>query len=250
MDQEDYCILRSRKVTPAALQRFSREPPRYLFYTNEDVNKCNGLHYAALPLEDRYAFAALDVGRHVTTDGLFMTQATLPSTVYLGIGAEVMFMAGGQLHEVGLPCGLRGRVVAFVATEQGRPLPVVYLPSHDLQIIVHPEEEAIMRHNVRIGHRLQLPLRLAWGATIHTEQGQTIQGPLVVSLKGCAVPGLLYVALSRATTLTNLYVVDLPEPVREGRQGPTLLDIPDSLQRAGPHPDAQCWCKEHNVFSS
>lgn len=239
---EQVMILRSRQLTAALTQQFMVSPPRYLFYTNADVNACNVGHFNTLPLESRYAYQALDVGRTPKNDHLFATQTTLADTVYLGLGAEVMFTAGSTLHEIGLPCGVRGRVVGFVASQQAVPLPIVYLFQHQLRVVVHPVEEIVMRHTTCIGHRLQFPLQLAWGVTIHTAQGLTIPGPLVVSLKGCDVPGLLYVALSRATTLANLYVTHMPVGAGPG------WEVPAEFQRAGPHPEARAWCRAHNVF--
>lgn len=57
--------------------------------------------------------------------------------------------------------------------------------------------------------RTMFPLRLAWAWTIWKAQGQTMKGKIVLTLtdkeKEC---GLSYVAFSRATTISNIGIID------------------------------------------
>ena len=57
--------------------------------------------------------------------------------------------------------------------------------------------------------RTQIPLMAAWAMTIHKSQGMTLS-PLVVDLDNTFASGMDYVALSRATSLDRLKVVDRP----------------------------------------
>lgn len=55
-----------------------------------------------------------------------------------------------------------------------------------------------------VGSYRQLPIKLAWSMTIHKSQGATIQNLYIDMSKGAFATGMLYVALSRATTIDKL----------------------------------------------
>jgi ATP-dependent exoDNAse (exonuclease V) alpha subunit len=57
-----------------------------------------------------------------------------------------------------------------------------------------------------LASREQIPLKLAYAATIHKTQGLTID-KISVDLGGCFAPGQFYTALSRARRLEDLTIV-------------------------------------------
>ena len=60
---------------------------------------------------------------------------------------------------------------------------------------------------IKIGEFEQIPLRLAWASTIHKAQGLTYSIPVYIDASGRFFsPGMAYVALSRTTTIGNLYL--------------------------------------------
>lgn len=58
--------------------------------------------------------------------------------------------------------------------------------------------------NESVGSYTQFPVRLAWSMTIHNAQGTTIQNLYIDLGRGAFATGMLYVALSRATSLEYL----------------------------------------------
>uniref|UniRef100_A0AAZ1X1W6 ATP-dependent DNA helicase n=1 Tax=Oreochromis aureus TaxID=47969 RepID=A0AAZ1X1W6_OREAU len=78
--------------------------------------------------------------------------------------------------------------------------------SDDLIYIERAEESLKFKGAVR----RQFPVKLAFACTIHKTQGLTTQ-TAVVSMKNIFEPGMAYVALSRVTSLSGLYLQDLDE---------------------------------------
>jgi ATP-dependent DNA helicase PIF1 len=245
---EDYLMLCSLQRPFAQRKDFtSTEPIRYFYHTNKDVDACNSRHSNALA-GPRYTYLPKDTGRTTKTDEWFAGSATqrpaLSNSLTLAIGSEVMFTSAGKLWEVGLPCGVRGVVTGFRTNGQGLPLPLVYVARHDVTVWVHPVLHNVCPRSPRKRLRCQLPLDLAWATTIHKAQGETIVGPVEVSLSGCRNPGQAYVALSRCRQMQCLRVQDIPEPA-----GPDdSVMLPAGLAAAGPHPAAKRWLIQHGVI--
>ena len=57
---------------------------------------------------------------------------------------------------------------------------------------------------------INIPLRLAWGLTLHKIQGHTIEKPtaLIIALDCWLQPGMVYVGLSRVKSLDQLYILE------------------------------------------
>jgi len=76
------------------------------------------------------------------------------------------------------------------------------------RILVQPEEWKVELPNGEIqAQRRQLPLILAWALSIHKAQGQTLER-VKIDLKKIFEKGQAYVALSRATSLAGLVVLN------------------------------------------
>ncbi len=65
-----------------------------------------------------------------------------------------------------------------------------------------------------LGEFSQIPLRLAWASTVHKSQGETIDGKIeVICTPQFFAAGMAYVALSRATSIKNLYITGKPKVI-------------------------------------
>ena len=60
-----------------------------------------------------------------------------------------------------------------------------------------------------LGKFKQYPIALGFARSIHKSQGATYNSPVSVSFGGWGLPGLVYVALSRVTSLENLFLGDV-----------------------------------------
>lgn len=69
--------------------------------------------------------------------------------------------------------------------------------------IAHKEKGKVVVQQEVIATITQYPLQIAYAVTIHKAQGQSYE-KLIVEPKNCFLPGHLYVALSRATTIMGL----------------------------------------------
>ena len=58
------------------------------------------------------------------------------------------------------------------------------------------------------GWVMQIPLKLAWAATIHKSQGLSLDSALI-DVRATREPGQTYVALSRVRSLAGLYLKDV-----------------------------------------
>ncbi|XP_013855916.1 ATP-dependent DNA helicase PIF1 [Austrofundulus limnaeus] len=145
----------------------------------------------------------------------------LPDTLNVAEGARVMLTRNLNVQQ-GLVNGAFGQLVRVVRSENDQHILKLGLrmdnqasarnkrrgasESDDLVYVERLEDNLKQRGAIR----RQFPVKLAFSCTVHKTQGLTTQAA-VVSLKKMFEPGMAYVALSRVTSLSGLYLLELDE---------------------------------------
>ena len=186
--------------------------PIYLCTTNRDAEALNQFHLGKLK-DDAHVFRAVVRGRFPEGD-----QPT-PETLSLKIGARVMTLTNkrrqnGEIEYVNGELGVieaidagndaavhvhldRGDTVIIQRTKWSK-------YEYELEMDANSGRPIIRQHEV--GTFVQIPLKLAYAATIHKSQGLTLDYVEVKLGNGCFAPGQLYTALSRCRSIKNLRI--------------------------------------------
>lgn len=173
--------------------------PTSLFCTNKNVDKMNYLELERLDTEEK-TFASVDSHDALVCDKMFNIQ----STIVLKVGAQVMLLKNltDELcnGSIGIVCVLNDDsvIVDFYGVGKVK--------------ISYESFESIDEVKDCIVTRKQIPLTLSYALTMHKSQGQSIS-LLEVDFKNCFCPGQAYVAISRGTSIENLYVKNFSREV-------------------------------------
>jgi len=123
----------------------------------------------------------------------------IEETLTLKVGAQVMCTYNIDVAS-GICNGSQGKVIEFRDE-----FPIVQFRNGQT-LKIKPQE---FEHDIFDGLMIvQLPLILAWGATIHKLQGATLDIARINAGKDIFERGQLYVALSRVRTLEGLYLTE------------------------------------------
>lgn len=215
--------------------------PTQLYPTRSEVDSANKTKLASLP-GDGIRYPATDTPGRDSNDNLvsleqmgrLLERLVAQQVIHLKVGAQVMLiknMVQGQLVN-----GSVGQVVRFstseeamrtatpIATEEGlkgglstkSELPANYDNSQwpvvrftcGREILCVPTEFTVDNADGGIeARRRQVPLILAWALSVHKSQGQTLER-VKVDLGRTFEKGQAYVALSRATSMSTLEVLN------------------------------------------
>lgn len=128
----------------------------------------------------------------------------IPSSLELKIGSEVILTK--NKFEYGLVNGSRGKIISF---DKNRPVVKFHGKKFSYNIIVDKVEHILNDSEYGIEFvRKQVPLKLAWGLTIHRSQGLTLD-KVFASVSKTFEDGQIYTALSRVRKPENLIIDDV-----------------------------------------
>jgi len=211
--------------------------PTLLFSRNIEVDNVNQKNLDALKTE-KQVFKAKTVIRYeldpdesdedIPTEGNLERHvqkldddANYVPNLELKIGCQVMLIVNLSVEE-GLVNGSRGVITGF---EEGTHNPIVqFLYGPPKPIMRQPWKSQTNKRLVRS----QIPLRVAYAATIHKSQGATLDCALVDIGASTFEYGQAYVALSRVRNIESLYIWGL-DPSRI-RAHPAVKEFYQTLQ--------------------
>ncbi|CAM9518427.1 unnamed protein product [Ectocarpus sp. 13 AM-2016] len=209
-------------------------PPSYtrLFSRNEDVDRLNVEELQKLQGRAEL-YEAEDNG-----DQMYLSQlqkhCAAGQTIKLKVGAKVLLLKNLDSSSQ-LVNGATGVVTEFVEAS-GRRLPMVEFDTIEgggkVASVISEEEWTVSLGDRSMARRVQLPLRLAWALSVHKSQGMTI-AHVMVSTRGMFEFGQAYVALSRATTLDGLHLVEFQKGVVKAHE--SVKKFYAGLERRGAH---------------
>lgn len=181
------------------------EPIRVLC-RNLDIDAYNAAKYGAIQSQE-HVYVCKDQG-HQNYAKFFDKNCPAPPILRLKVGTQVMLLVNVDV-KAGLVNGSMGVVDGF------SPLGPIVKFTNGVRSIIDPnkweaKEQELdvtgkMRYKVA-ATRQQVPLKLAWAASVHRVQGKTLDHA-IVDLSNAFEYGMCYVALSRVKTLEGLSVV-------------------------------------------
>jgi ATP-dependent exoDNAse (exonuclease V) alpha subunit len=200
MEAETVALLESRLNTKPE----KGIKPVRLYTHNVDVDAINQEELNKIKTEERN-YHMTGSGEKKLVENL-KKNCLAPENLILKEGALVMFVKNKfQDDKVVYVNGTMGTVVGFDDDK----FPWVRLFSGE-EILVMPDSWTIDDEHKILAKINQIPLRLAWAITIHKSQGMTLEAA-EIDLSKCFGYGMGYVALSRLTSLSGLYLSGINE---------------------------------------
>lgn len=192
-----------------------------LFAKNDDADTHNRVVLSKIH-QPTHPFNCVDKG-----DEHALTAVTAQPKLFLKVGALVMCLKNinvsasrgrlvngsvGRVQKVDVveaPPMIRNAHITVEFTDYGYTGDTPHKFTHTFITGCTTENEfSVYKKDKVVATRYQIPLKLAWGVSIHKSQGATFD-KLVVNMEGCFADGQAYVALSRARTLAGMHITGL-----------------------------------------
>ncbi|MBW3080463.1 DEAD/DEAH box helicase [Bifidobacterium saguinibicoloris] len=171
----------------------------HLFPMNRQADNLNDMRLARITADPHEFFAEQRGPANLVAR--LKRNMLAPERLVLKEGAAVMALRNDADHQ--FVNGSLGTVRAFADERKGG-WPIVAFENGNI-VTMKPVSWEMTDGDVVLASVSQVPLRCAWGITIHKSQGMTLDRA-VMDLKRTFAPGMGYVALSRVERLSGLYL--------------------------------------------
>lgn len=172
--------------------------PVHLYSTNKMADRYNLGRLKEIE-EESFTYNAKDEAKKDFLKDQLDKYCTAPTELVLKKGAQVMLLKNLDLQN-GLVNGAVGRVTDL--DDSGVEVMFKNFPS---PVVLGPEAWELSENGEVYARREQIPLRLAWGITIHKSQGMTLD-KIYCRLDRLFEAGQGYVAISRVRTYEGLFL--------------------------------------------
>lgn len=207
--KDEYKRANKKKLEDHAIQLFSTNR-EVIDHNNYMMDKIKNSETFTAEYEISYKHP--DVNNQ-TIDG-FLRESNFEETLNLKIGAKVIFIATDDKE--GFYNGLSGSVKSFGIDIELNPYVIVQTADKLYKVNPYPFQlltyEPKGNGKLRVKKLLEvmaLPLKLAYGLSIHRSQGMTINDHLILNCERIFASHQFYVAISRCADPKKLYVKGL-----------------------------------------
>lgn len=198
VDDEVCDVLQSRAIPYKSTNGIQ---PMLMYSNNAQVDKANIKYYGRLEGEEYTYKIKYKWYKNIVYKEKYNTNLRFVEELSLKLNAQVMFLTNTN-SELGIFNGSIGIVKEFI---DGMP---IVLFSNGAEILVTPETLDVEEFDELIMSFTQMPLKLAYAASIHKLQGSTISLARI-DIKNIFECGQFYVAISRVRSLDGLYLRNL-----------------------------------------
>lgn len=228
--------LRYNHLTASDIDKiYSRELPVddkavRIFSTNDEVDRYNLFKFDKLDKSTEHTYWAATFGDEGAVRG-YWKDSLIPERLDLRLGARVMMCKNKDVNGDYLFNGSLGEVVGFNALDD----PIVKFDSGmtytvERECIFQLTEKTESGRSIVLAEIYQHPLRLAWACTVHKSQGQTFDC-IYVDCSRVFLYGQVYVAFSRARTISGLFVGGFNPHAKGSHSDPEIVARYEAMEQ-------------------